>query len=59
MLKADKSPKVLVKELGLEQVSDEGAIALSLMKYWPKIRSLLPTLKPEKTVLSASWSVRS
>ena len=27
MLKADKSPKVLVKELGLEQVSDEGAIA--------------------------------
>ena len=27
MLKADKTPKQLVKELGLEQVSDEGAIA--------------------------------
>lgn len=27
MLKEDKSPKALVQELGLEQVSDEGAIA--------------------------------
>ncbi|MBQ7883376.1 MAG: Asp-tRNA(Asn)/Glu-tRNA(Gln) amidotransferase subunit GatB [Phascolarctobacterium sp.] len=26
MLKGDKSPKILVRELGLEQVSDEGAI---------------------------------
>ena len=26
MLKEDKAPKAIVKELGLEQVSDEGAI---------------------------------